>query len=194
MAIHRFKGIGWFLCSVVVALACYMVTSQGAAERAKLHSVEARIVAAEKQIRDLETEYSARANMTQLIAWNGADLGLTAPNAEQFVASDVQLADYETIEEEGIRTEMAAVTPRAAPEQVAVAAAAPARIERAVAAVELRDTAVAKHLSSALAKNSGSGTRAARTTAVAMLDDKLLSSDTINELKRRAAFEQRALR
>src|ERR1044072_3579096 len=60
MAGGWFKGLGWFLCGVVVAPACYMVTSQGAAERQRLHAVEMRIAQAKKDIRGLETEFRTR--------------------------------------------------------------------------------------------------------------------------------------
>ena len=86
MAVQGFKGLGWFLCGVVVAPACYMVNSYGAAEQAKLNATKAAIVQAQKDIRALETEFNTRANMAQLERWNGEVLALTSPDASQYIS------------------------------------------------------------------------------------------------------------
>lgn len=72
---YGIKGLGWFVCCTVVAPACYAVTSYGAAERAKLASMEERIHDAEKEIRVLETEVATLASYEQLLVWSGM-LGL----------------------------------------------------------------------------------------------------------------------
>jgi hypothetical protein len=57
MAVQGFKGLGWFLCGVIVAPACYMVNSHGAAEQARLKAMKGAIYQAQKDIRSLETEF-----------------------------------------------------------------------------------------------------------------------------------------
>ncbi|MES2441851.1 MAG: hypothetical protein V4574_03405 [Pseudomonadota bacterium] len=173
MAGGSFKGLGWFLCGVVVAPACYIVTSQGAAERQRLHMVETRIAEAKKNIRDLETEFQTRANLSQIERWNGEVLALSAPVPQQF-ASDTQLASLDAADMGDARLETL-VTPAGAPKL------AP-------------QPAVDKHGATATAQNvsPGAGKTAIRT--VAMLDDRLLSASTMSDLERAAASEKLALR
>ena len=73
MAVQGFKGLGWFLCGVVVAPACYLVNSHGAAEQAKLEATRLAIVQAQRDIRGLETEFNTRANLAR-----GVNLLLTS--------------------------------------------------------------------------------------------------------------------
>ncbi|MGN7999531.1 hypothetical protein [Sphingomonas sp. 22176] len=92
MAVYGFRGVGWFLCGVIVAPTCYMVTSHGAAERAKLRAMDSAIVQAHKDIRGLETEFDTRANMAQIERWNGDVLAMNAPQPQQYLASASGLA------------------------------------------------------------------------------------------------------
>lgn len=87
-----FKGLGWFLCGLVVAPGCYLVTSQVAAERARVESVERAIRQARRDIRDLETEFRARASFDQLERWNGEVFALVAPQSGQFAGGPADLA------------------------------------------------------------------------------------------------------
>ncbi len=87
-----FKGIGWFLCGLVVAPSCYVVMSQVAAERARVESVDRAIRQAKRDIRNLETEFKTRANFAQLERWNGEVFALGAPQPEQFAGDIAELA------------------------------------------------------------------------------------------------------
>jgi len=91
-AAYRLKGVGWLGACVAVVLGCYLVSLHVAAERKKLDGVNARILAAHRDIRALETEFDTRANLAQLEKWNGDTLALTAPVAGQFVGDEGQLA------------------------------------------------------------------------------------------------------
>lgn len=82
----------------VVSPACYMVSSQVAAERGRVEAVEMAILEAKKDIRTLETEFDTRANLAQLERWNGDILSLSAPRPEQYVSSDAQLASLRPLE------------------------------------------------------------------------------------------------
>ena len=91
-AAYRLKGIGWFAVVMTVILASYLVSLRVAAEHKKLADMEARIVAAQRDIRALETEFDTRANLVQLEKWNGDTLSLAAPGAAQFVPDEAALA------------------------------------------------------------------------------------------------------
>jgi hypothetical protein len=178
VAIYGFRGLGWFGCGVAVALGCYMVTSQGAFEHARLASLDANIARAEKDIRSLETEFNARANMLQLQRWNGDSLALAAPTAQQYLASETALADLDHMD-----------VPQQTAEAVIPAAVPQPKLEPAVATA---DAAPSKHGASGVAQ--ADGQRRLRTEAVAMLDKGPLSAATIDDLMKRAQAEQSALR
>ncbi|WP_334655097.1 hypothetical protein [Sphingomonas panaciterrae] len=91
-ASYRLKGLGWFSGVVIVSLSFYLVSLQVAAERKRLAQIDAKISAAEREIRSLETEFDVRANLAQLERWNGNTLALVAPTASQFVKDEAQLA------------------------------------------------------------------------------------------------------
>jgi hypothetical protein len=175
MAVGSFKGLGWFLCGVVVAPACYMVTSQGAAERQRLQQVESRIAQAKKDIRGLETEFQTRANLAQIEQWNGDVLALAAPAAQQF-KDDTQLASLDQDD----------VVPDAHASSLVVPAGAPRLTPQ---------PAVETHGATATAQNDVRPAVASKTASrVAMLDTRLLSSATMHDLEQAAASEKLALR
>jgi len=173
MAASVLKGIGWFLCGVIVAPACYIVTSQGAAERQRLHVVEGKIAEAHKNIRDLETEFQTRANYVQVGRWNGDVLALQAPAPQQYLASEDQLADLDRA---------------VAAEPQAVAAVVPTGAPKVQP-----QPAVETHGVTATAQN-GSGASKVANRTVAMLDTRLLSASTMGDLERMAAAERQNLR
>jgi hypothetical protein len=173
MAVGSIKGLGWFLCGVVVAPSCYIATSQVAAERAHLHQVENRIADAKKNIRDLETEFQTRANLAQIEQWNGDVLALSAPGATQF-KDDTQLASLD-----------AADLPDATPAALVVPKGTPK--PEAEPAFEKGVTATAQN-------NTGTGVAMKTANRVAMVDTRLLSVSTINDLEQAAASEKLHLR
>ena len=201
-AAYRLKGLGWFGGCVAVVLGFYLVSLQVAAERKKLDQVNARIGAAERDLRALETEFDTRANMVQLERWNGDTLALSAPTAGQFVRDEAQLASLDVnAVGTGVQTAAlvvpapAAVIPSAAPApqpaieraavQMAAVGAAPAVIRTstiraleparpAPAAVAVARQETAARAKTAVAK--------VRPEAVAMLDRKLLSDTTLGDL------------
>ena len=91
MIAQRFRAIGWV--AIVAAAVCilYLISLQVAVERGKLEAVEAQIGAAERELRQLQTEMGTRASLRQLERWNGDVLALSAPKASQFVNSGAQL-------------------------------------------------------------------------------------------------------
>lgn len=94
MIAQRMRPIGWVAGVAGAALSFYLVSLQVASERASLEGAERRIALVQREIRHLETEYSARASLRQLESYNQEVLALAAPKAEQYLTNEVQLASY----------------------------------------------------------------------------------------------------
>jgi hypothetical protein len=94
MITRRLRPIGWVAGVACAALSFYLVSLQVAAERTALEGTERRIEHTHREIRRLETEFSARASLRQLEEYNNEVLALAAPKMGQYVPSGVQLAAY----------------------------------------------------------------------------------------------------
>jgi hypothetical protein len=171
MAVGSIKGLGWFLCGVIVAPTCYVATSQVAAERQRLHQVENKIAQAKKDILDLDTEFQTRASLAQIEQWNGDVLALAAPDAKQF-RDDTQLASLDAADVPDL-TPAALVVPKGTPKLSP-------------------EPAVEKGVTATAQNNAGGAMKAAN--RVAMVDTRLLSASTINDLEQAAASEKLHLR
>jgi hypothetical protein len=195
MALYGFKGVGWYVSTLAFALGGYLIMSHGAAERARLQGLENRIVDARKDIRNLETEFSTRANLAQLEKWNGEAIGMSAPVPQQFAQGEVALASLGAMPEPepGAVIQQAAVTPSAAPRPqaaVAIAAVDPARTTPAASTIAPQGRASSGSTAPTVA---ASGARPAN-RAVAMVDQRqLLSSSTMGDLERRAVSERASM-
>lgn len=199
MAIKALSGFGWFLTGVIVAPACYLVSSQVAAERSKVEAVERAILKAHKDIRGLETEFDTRANLAQLERWNGEVMRYTAPTPRQFLASDTELAGLRPMEGDGTAERYAAmVVPQGLPEVVTgakVASDAVAPVKAAVA--EKVAPASAPVAVAAVAKPKRAAAPApvvAKDKAVAALDRSLLKDSSFGDLMQGVRAEARKLR
>ena len=206
-AAYRLRGLGWFGSCAAIVLGFYLVSLQVATERNKLEAVNKRILAAQRDLRALETEFDTRANMVQLERWNGDTLALSAPTAGQFVRDEAQLASLD-VNALGNGVEAAslvvpsvpvpgAVIPSAAPvaaSAVQVAAATPASSTVIKASAHLTPSAPAASSPAAKARlasvvRAKEAVAKVRPQAVAMLDDKLLSDRTIGDLLNGARSE-----
>lgn len=189
MGVQGFKGLGWFLCGVVVAPACYLVNSHGAAEQAKLNATRLAIVQAQRDIRSLETEFNTRANLAQLERWNGEVLALAAPAPQQYLAGETALASLgqqpADIQVAALvmpagapapQTAAAVVAPAANPGQGAPQAAVPAK------SVAQQDGELRKLM------------KKADRQAIASVDRGVLSASTMDDLRKLAKREKLALR
>lgn len=213
-AAYRLKGLGWFASCVAFVLGFYLVSLHVAAERKKLDDVNARINAAQRDIRALETEFDTRANLAQLERWNGDALALAAPTASQFVRDEAQLASID-VHAGGDGVETAALVVPSLPDaqpQAPIIPAAPAAhpaIVQVAAAAPVASPTVIKAASVHLAaSNDGqpvlarlaSAARATaavakvRPQAIAMLDKKLLSDTTLGDIVSGARAEAGRLR
>lgn len=192
MAVQGFKGLGWFLCGAIVAPACYLVNSYGAAEQAKLNATKAAIIQAQRDIRSLETEFDTRANMAQLERWNGDVLALAAPQPQQYLASEGQLASLNQPQAVADVQLAALVVPSGAPTVQAVPANVTAAAQPAQATV--RSAPAAK----SVAQQDGELRKLmkkADARAMASLDGGgVLSASTIDDLQKLAKREKLALR
>ncbi|UZK69271.1 hypothetical protein OKW76_14820 [Sphingomonas sp. S1-29] len=212
MAAKSLKGFGWFLCGVLVAPPCYLVSSWVATERARVESLQRAIVSAQREIRDLETEFQTRSSIAQLERWNGDVLALAAPRPEQYVAGEEALAQlhvatpgeatvqqaafivpaglYDNDLHRANQQQLAAASPAvpatSAPDAPAAkpATAAPKRSAAPIALASVATTSPER----ALAAPSRRPTER-KAQAVAMLDDTLLSDRTLGDLARGAKSE-----
>ena len=92
MSAHGFRSVYMAASVVGAALACYLVSLNVASERAKLETIEERIVLAQRDIRVLQTEIGTRGRLAQIERWNARFIRLSAPSADQFVEGGFQLA------------------------------------------------------------------------------------------------------
>lgn len=187
MAVRSFRGLSWFLCGVIVALPCYMVTSHGAAERARLKAVQASIVQAQRDIRGLETEFNTRANLAQIERWNGDVLAMAAPAPQQYLAGETALASLDRTDTEATVQTAALVVPAGVKPVQAVAAvvapgADPVQGKSGGKSVAQQDSELRNLMHKADRK------------AVAMVDRGVLSTSTIDDLEKLAKREKLALR
>ena len=192
-AAYRLKGIGWFAGCVAFVLGFYLVSLQVAAERKTLDDVNARIHAADRDIRALETEFDTRANLVQLEKWNGDTLALAAPTAEQYLPDEAALARFDVTQGGGAvqtaslvvpalatpvpATPQATIAPAAIQAAAAMPAARPAVIQ--TAAVEKSAPVIARQIDAA---RGAAAVARVRPQAVAMLDRKLLSDTTLGDI------------
>ncbi len=203
-AAYRMKGLGWFATCVVVVLAFYLVSLQVATERNRLQALNKRIAVAERDIRALETEFDTRSNLAQLEKWNGDTLALAAPTAHQFLRDEAELARLDVTGQGSVIGDGAVQTaslvvpslpqamppspvdhistePPAAPvAAVAVARVIPREKVRPAPAARVEVAQVAVR---ATPKATPAPARAkVREQAVAMLDRRLLSENTLGDI------------
>jgi hypothetical protein len=113
MIAKGFRPVGWVAAVGAAALGCYMLSLRVASERADVARLERKIIAAQQNIRALQTEVGTRGRLTQLEEWNNEVLALAAPVSGQFVEGNVSLARFDTRQ------------PQLDPSQVRLAAAGP---------------------------------------------------------------------
>lgn len=186
MSVQSFKGLGWFLCGVIVAPACYMVNSHGASEQARLNGMKGAILQAQKDIRGLETEFQTRANLAQIERWNGDVLALAAPAPGQYLNGETALA---SLDQPAQIQNASLIVPTGAPSAQPVAAMATASAQPVHAA-----PAQASGKSVAQQDRELHDLMQKADKRVAMVDKGVLSTSTIDDLKKLAQREKLALR
>jgi hypothetical protein len=101
IAIKRLKNILWILIVAFGALTAYLISLRVATERNAVQSLEQRIFHVRGDIRYLETEFEARANMRQLEKWNSQDYRYVAPQAAQYLPDERSLAQLDGVRSNG---------------------------------------------------------------------------------------------
>lgn len=207
-AAYRLRGLGWFVSTVIVVLGFYLVSLQVAAERKRMVDLSAAIAKAHRDIRQLETEFDTRANMTQLERWNGEILALAAPTADQIVASEEALVQLASLTQgpDPARVEGATLVVPALHEMPAIAGEGPTAPASAVAVrhadvVQPPESAPQVEAGAALTLTPAAARRAERTLlepgrsrAVALLDRKLVRKSRLDELIRAIPLDAGAAR
>jgi len=221
MIANRFKPMGLVAIGMVAAMGFYLISSRVASERTALEKVDRQILAARRDIRQLQTEIGTRASLRQLERWNGEVLALTSPDASQYVREEA----LGHLDRSGITdgprflpaqmvtamasTPMVAALPAAAQVNAVVvrsdAAASPVTPARAALVTETRKPAKALTVPARaiIVPTRGASvpvsaritiaapTAPRRTAAVAKLEHKLLDERLLGELAQAARAEER---
>lgn len=101
IAVKRLQSLFWVLLVALGALGAYLVSLRVATERNELMRVRTQIAQARADIRYLETEFSARANMRQLERWNADDFRYSALAADHYLDGERALAHLDGIQPNG---------------------------------------------------------------------------------------------
>lgn len=93
--------------TTMIGIGCYGVTAHGAGQRNEIESMQRKIAADGRAIRDLEMELRTRARMPLIERWNQDVLKMSAPRAGQFMRSPMQLVSMMTPETDADRRTLA---------------------------------------------------------------------------------------
>jgi hypothetical protein len=208
IAVKRLQSLFWVLLVALGALGAYLVSLRVATERNDLMHVRAQIARARADIRYLETEFSARANMRQLEAWNAEDFRYSALPAEHYLHGERELAQLDGMEPNGPAyiaqpVMVAMVDKEAAPQAEPVAspatmqvgldisapAAETAPARKAIFLASMNEKAIPEK--SAPRPDDAGRSKADKAKRVAMLDARLLDERTLGEIGIRADVENR---
>lgn len=88
----RLRQIGWAVVFAVCIALFGVLTFRVNAVKSQVLLAERQIIALESEKLILETEFQARASQQQLANWNRIEYGYAAPNAEQYLDSERDLA------------------------------------------------------------------------------------------------------
>lgn len=212
IAVKRLQSLFWVLLVALGALAAYLVSLKVATERNELMRVRTQIAAARADIRYLETEFGARANMRQLEKWNAQDLRYgtmtvdhyldgeralaqldgIAPNGPAYVAPPVMVAMVETAQDAPAAQAMVSASPAASQIRSDVAVIRMARAQEDAGAARVRLASLPSTASTVAPKAPAPSTLARKAERMAMLDARLLDDGTLGDISRKAAAERRS--
>ena len=211
IAVKRLQSLIWIILVALGALGAYLVSLKVATERNDLMRVQMQIARARSDIRYLETEFSARANMRQLERWNQEDFLYATPTVQQYLAGERALAHLDGVQPNGpdyvAPPVMVAMvqTPADLPSAPQAAPASPAATQIRSDIAVIREAHAADNVDK-IAKPAADGAQdkakadadvskpnplARRAERMAMLDAKLLDDSTISEISDKAARERK---
>lgn len=211
IAVKRLQSLIWILLVALGALGAYLVSLKVATERNELMKVRVQIARAKADIRYLETEFSARANMRQLERWNQEDFMYATPTAQQYLAGERALAHLDGVQPNGpdyvAPPVMVAMvqTPADLPSAPQPAPESPAATQIRSDIAVIREAHAADNVDkiakapvktpSEKAKDDADTSKpnpvARRAERMAMLDAKLLDDSTMGDISAKAARERR---
>ena len=205
MSARSFKSVGWVAGIGAAALTCYMFSLSVASERAELAQLDSQIVDLKQSIRTLNTELETRGRVHQLQHWASADFGFAAPGADQFLESEVTLAQLELPSQAApmdapvrmaAASQPAAAMPRVVQASAPSAAPAPARpavtVPAPARAPLLRQASVTRAPAVAAPRPAATQRPAAAPQRTANRASSLLNERTLRELSARERSESRA--
>lgn len=211
IAVKRLQSLFWVLLVALGALAAYLLSLRVATEHNELMHVRAQIATARADIRYLETEFSARANMRQLERWNASDFRYAALPAEHYLDGERALAHLDGVKPNGpvyvAQPVLAALADASPAGEARSGGSGQSRLDRAMPSAAV-PAAPAKAPAVLAAADHSERDAPVRTVAlarpaqiaraaserVAMLEARLLDDHTLGEIGRRAAVEIRGLR
>lgn len=88
----RLRQLGWVVTLAICAAAFVALTFKVNSVRSEVRLAERKIVSLQREKVLLETEFETRASQQQLSEWNAVDFGYQAPNADQYLEGERQLA------------------------------------------------------------------------------------------------------
>jgi len=192
LAVKRLEGIGWLALVFLVAILLYPLSLSVATLRSDLARTDYKIVEIKKEIRYLETEFSARANLRQLEDWNKLEFGYASPQASQYLDGERALAnlggkDLRRPVQVAVISSMESIRPAGIIGSVFGTAKAQ---DRNADGSAIGSTENFASNPTAPDMGAGAGGAQARTTRVARLEDKLLDDGLVRDLGRKAMAEK----
>jgi len=192
LAVKRLEGIGWLALVFLVAIMLYPLSLSVATLRSDLARTDHKIIETKKQIRYLETEFSARANLRQLEEWNKLEFGYASPQASQYLDGERALAnlggkDLRKPVQVAVISSMNGIKPAGIIGSVFGTAKAQDRNDDG-SAIGSRGPLASNTADGGAGKLSGGSH--ARTTRVAQMEDKLLDDGLVRDLGRKAMAEK----
>lgn len=219
IAVKRLQSLFWIVLVALGALGAYLVSLKVATERNELMRVRMEVARTRADIRYLETEFSARANMRQLERWNAEDFLYGAPVAAQYLGDQRSLAHLEGIQPNGpayvappvmvAMTDASALAPEpavlttpapaaesfAAPIAAELSVIRPAHAAEPVAPAEPKAAAPKKaKAATVMAKAAPDPAAARHAERMAMLDASLLDTRTLGDITAKAARESKGVK
>ncbi len=192
LAVKRLEGMGWIALVFLVAILLYPLSLSVATLRGDLARTDREIVEVKKEIRYLETEFSARANLRQLEEWNKLEFGYASPQASQYLDGERALANLggENLRKPvqvAVISSMEGIKPAGIIGSVFGTARAQDRNPDGSAIGSSRVRPPAAIISDPA---QATGSKPSRTTRVAQIEDKLLDDGLVRDLGRRAIAEK----
>ena len=192
LAVKRLEGIGWLALVFLVAILLYPLSLSVATLRSDLARTDSKIVAVKKEIRYLETEFSARANLRQLEDWNKLEFGYASPQASQYLDGERALAnlggkDLRKPVQVAVISSMEGIKPAGIIGSVFGTAKAQDRNADG-SAIGSKGTYTRSETETDSGRQSGGAQ--ARTSRVAHIEDKLLDDGLVRDLGRKAIAEK----